>query len=362
MQKASQFILLAISALLLAAIVSGCGSAGTITPTPLEPPPASTLFPTLRADGGAVGAMRSTTRRAAKASRTLRRQLEAKAIQSGSVNVYFFSEPAAGKDWNASKDPLDIANATVTANGLRAAYSAYADDGYMQIYLAAVPAEGKTMAAGTQLTTDSVNHWSPAIAPSGSMVAYIVSGGETKDRLCVVATTAGSVPSCLNIAGFAPQNYAHPAWAPDGTIVVEAWDCDSDCSETEVVDNIFSVSPDGSGLTQITDNAGDGSYDEAATVSSDGKYMAVSRYNSATDDYQIYVYNLSTGARSEALTSGGYAFDPLFVGPDKIVYVWENNEVNDYARLYVMDSTGANNTAISPDIADSYFDDDFYGY
>ncbi len=295
-------------------------------------------------------------------SRSLRREIEARAIMSGGVNVYAWSEPAVGKSWKVTPEPLDIGNVNLSADGTKAAFSGYSDDDYIHIYLATVPAQGQPGNA-VQLTTDTVNHWNPSISPDGTQVAYVVSGTESGDQLCLIST-AGGAPHCLSVAGFAPSWYGHPSWTPDGKIVVEAWDCYHDCLEGEIPDNIYLVNTDGTGLTRLTDNTGNWAYDEAPSVSSDGTMMAVTRWDDAVAHGEIYVINMSTKARTGPLTNGtatgGDSEDPLFVG-NKIVYVSEQGSDSSF-RLYVMNADGSNPTPITTDTSDNYFDYDYYGY
>lgn len=267
-----------------------------------------------------------------------------------------------GMDRKVSTAAGEIYSVHMMANGTKGVFNAPVGD-YVQLFLATVPAQGQTASDAVQITTDNNDHWYPQLSPDGTQVVY-VQGSEGHDRLCLVSASGGT-PNCLTIAGFDPTWYETPTIAPNGKIVVEAYNCVSGCAEGQIIDNIFEINADGSGTPrQITNN--DGSiytYYETPSLSSDGATMVVSRYVDAEGSYQeIYLFDMASRERTGPLTNGqvtgGDSYDPLFVG-DKIVYASEtDNDSN--SRLYVMDKTGANATAITPDTYDNYFDDDYW--
>lgn len=354
MRKGLPIVLLLLSVLFLATVLSGCDSTPWVTPS-------GAAFASLRNDGLSAPQPLGARRAARRAAKMNPRAARPRVVEPGGVNIYVWSEPALGAERKVTPESGDINSVHLSADGTKGVFAAYSTDGYYQIYLGTVPAEGQITADPVQITTDPVDHWSPQISPSGTQVVYEVENPETNDQLCLVSTSGGA-PSCLTIPGFAPTYYATPAWTPSGKIIVEAWDCDSGCVEGEIIDNIFIVNTDGSGLTQVTSNTGDGSYDEAPSVSADGTKVATAWYSG--DSYtEIYVTDINTGARTGPLThgdvTGGDSYDPQFVGNDQIVYVSEQEADNSY-RLYVMPATGGTATAISPDTADNYFDYDYY--
>ena len=101
----------------------------------------------------------------------------------------------------------------------------------------------------------------------------------------------------------------------DGKIVFEAWGGPLNS------DDIFMVNADGSGLTQITNNAGTKNYDECPWVNSAGTEMVFDTWNDTTQYYEIAKINLSTKQRF-TLTSGTQtdAWDPLSTSGG-VVYV-----------------------------------------
>jgi hypothetical protein len=328
---------------LLGAGMSGCGSSGTaaFTPTPTPTPPTPTPTPTpsnainvftfLRADDGvsssAVPMAQQQPHAAHHAWKVAHASNQQGAVtaDSGPVNIYvwpgwitkegFFD---LGTERKITGTAAAYSSVHLSLNGSSMVYSAQVN-GYSQIFTNTVPAEGETAGAPLQLTTDVEQHWLPHLSADGTKVAFTkfdpTSNG---DVVCVINNVAESTENCLNFSATTPMlrgaNLWHASWAPDGKIFFEAW------GGPFRSDEIFSVNPDGSSLTKITNNAGSKNYDECPSVSSDGTAMAVDTWNDTTQYHEVGVIDLNTKQRA-TITRGTHAdaWDPLF---SKYTLVW----------------------------------------
>lgn len=354
MKKVLLFSLVAVSLVLLVASLSGCGSSGTagFTPKPIPvptptPTPSNAVndFSFLRADGSVSGSaismtglQRQAVRRAAKVTHASNQQA-ALTGDSGPVNIYVWPGWMSGGYWNLGTERKITGSSGaysavhVSLNGTDLVYSAPVN-GYNQIFTTKVPDAGQALGEPLQLTTDIEQHWVPHISADGSRVVFTkFDPASSGDVVCTLNNTAGAAENCLDFSSTTPMlrgaNMWHASWAPDGKIFFEAWGGPFNSDE------IFMVNADGSGLTQITNNAGSKNYDECPSVSSDGAGMAVDTWNDTTQHYEVGVIDLKTKQRA-TITAGTQtdAWDPLF---SKYALVWvSGGDKRQSLELWVM--------------------------
>jgi len=112
-------------------------------------------------------------------------------------------------------------------------------------------------------------------------------------------------------------------------------------SNPEVESNIYSVSPDGSSLTQLTFNNSTFLYKSA--VSPDGKKLA---YSGTVDgNVEIFVMDLATYEKKRLTTNSSYDNEPCFT-PDSSKIIFSSNRDGNF-ELYLMDADGANQTRLT---------------
>ncbi len=208
--------------------------------------------------------------------------------------------------------------------------------GYNQIFTNTVPADGLMAGQPLQLTGDAEHHWLPHISPDGSKIAFTKFESDSNgDLVCVINNAAGAHETCLDFSSTTPvlkgANIWHASWVNNGKIVFEAW------GGPLTSDEIFTVNPDGSGLAQITSNAGTNNYDECPSISNDGTWMVVDTWNDTTQYYEINEINFNTKERM-TYTSGtfthGDAWDPLNT---YYTTVWVSQLDSDHSpQLYYM--------------------------
>ena len=312
--------------LILLAVGTGCGSTGASssgippTPTPVgQPaPPATDLgFAFLRNDSSVMTIspqQRQADRIAAKLSHGYQ---GASTVDPVPANIYVWPFTVGKNGWwfgserKITAQPAAYTSVHLSLNGITIVFSETVRN-YNQIFISRV-VEGKTLWEPTQLTTDTENHWIPHISADGSKVVFTKSDPNSSgDVVCVINNTARATEDCLDFSSTTPvlkgAKIWHASWSPQGKIVFEAWDGPLSSDE------IFMVNVDGSGLTQITNNAGTQNYDECPSIFGDGKWMAVDTWNNETQYFEIMEINLDSKER-RAIASGEYmhadAWDPL---------------------------------------------------
>lgn len=143
-------------------------------------------------------------------------------------------------------------------------YSAVVN-GFNQLFVGKAPTIGR-MPDAVQITTDLEHHWLPHVSEGGAKIAFTkfdpTSNG---DVVCVMQTVGDPAERCLDFGATEPRlrggNLSHASWSGSDRIYFEAW------GGPLPSDEIFSVKLDGTGLTQISQNAGTAYHDEAPSVS-----------------------------------------------------------------------------------------------
>lgn len=342
MKKVLLLLTMALSVWLLTASVSGCGGSGTTgvlptpnpTPTPTPTPTALTpTFASLRADGTTIWRPVQMTPRQLQTARRRAKTAHAASPQGAIivhpdlVNIYIWPSRINNSgffEWGSERKITNIGggytSVHLSLNKSSIVFSAIVN-GFNQVFAGTVPAEGKTLEEPAQLTTYPEQHWVPHISADGSQVVFTkFDPSSNGDVVCVIDNAAGAVENCLDFSSTTPvlkgADLWHASWTPDGKIVFEAWDGPLPSDE------IFLVNADGSGLTQITNNAGTKNYDECPSVSKDGIWLAVDTWNDTTKHYDIEEINLNTKERSTFVSGQALladAWDPLFT--EEIVWV-----------------------------------------
>ena len=178
----------------------------------------------------------------------------------------------------------------------------------------------------------------PHISDDGSKVVFTkIDPNSAGDVVCFIKNNVGATENCLDFSSSTPvlkgANLWHASWAPHDSIVFEAW------GGPLTSDEIFMANEDGTGLTQITNNAGTNNYDECPSVSSDGARLVVDTWNDSAQHYEIALIDLNTKQRASIGTTPygvagvGDAWDPLYT----LSIVWVSQLKNDPSEeLYFM--------------------------
>jgi Tol biopolymer transport system component len=192
-------------------------------------------------------------------------------------------------------------------DGKKIAYTATGTGGIADIFV--IPAKG---GAATQVTTtDDHSEADPAYSPDGTRIAYTRSGCEISHGggSCVYvmsATGAGQtnltpedrVPGCDNSPGYYFDGASKsPSWSPDGAKIAFAGPLD--CHISSIGSDIWVMSANGSGKTNLTHD--DGTNDVEPAFSPDGTQIAFARnlHSGPTD-----IHILSGSAVTQVSTGG----------------------------------------------------------
>jgi Tol biopolymer transport system component len=335
--------------------LSGCGSNGPLVKTPVTPSPTPTPTPSsakpafafLRTDGDpGTHAARTplqehqAARRAAKIADAARRQAPMSA-DSGAANIYVYPYWIDGEgylhfgtEYKVTDHASAYTSVDLSLNHTSIVTSAIVD-GYNQIFTGTIAGGGTTTVEFMQLTTDPEHHWLPHASADGSRVVFTkfdpISSG---DVLCLMDNAVGAIEKCLDFSStnssLSGARMWHASWTPDGKIVFEAW------GGPLQSDEIFMVNPDGSGVTQITDNAGTSNYDECPSMFEEGTWMLVDTWNDITNSYDIEIINLDTKERRTIISAkyeGADGWDPLFA--ETILWV-SQHKTDPSEQLYMM--------------------------
>ncbi len=316
---------------LLVASMTGCGSSSvtavvppsTTTPTITPAPQQSQitdihLFAFLRTDGSTSGGpapmsqqQLQAARRAAKINYAMNRETAITVDPAVNVYVWAFGNrqgwlPVTERKITGS--PGAYTSVHLSANDSSVVFSTVVN-GYNQIFTGTVPAEGQTMAQPIQLTSDMEHHRVPHVSSDGSKVVFTKFDATSNgDVVCVINNSIGASEACLDFSATTPvlkgANIWHASWSPNGKLFFEAWGGPLNS------DDIFMVNADGSGLTQITNNAGTKNYDECPSVYSNGTWMVVDTWNDTNQSYNITTIDLNSKQR-QTISENGYSWDPL---------------------------------------------------
>lgn len=225
------------------------------------------------------------------------------------------------------KDPTDLLWADETHLLLRG------DDGYLSY----------DVAHNATFLAPAAYRIAPAIVRGGSAYGEYPSGTLVRSTLSGSTRRLVKVPYCQ---GKDTDAYEYLQALPDGSGAVFAGDC-------VAPHDVFSVAPDGSGLSHLTSTTQD-ELDPA--VSPDGTRLAFTRVDSADCvgcNHQIWTSNLA-GADARTVTLPSQNLNPILqddrasFSPDgaKLVFTRWNSSVSDQAYLHVASARGGVATSL----------------
>jgi TolB protein len=186
--------------------------------------------------------------------------------------------------------------------------SSRAGPGKYQLY----SAERSNLAQFTKLSADTASASEPAFAPDGSRIAFVALRDGNAEIYVMNADGSGSTRVTND-----PLTDGRPSFTPDGqTIVFHS-------SRTAGKQQIWSVSVDGTGLTQLTRD----SVNASPTVSPDGQIIAY--VSTRNKDSEIWLMGKDgTNQRQFTRAPQSRETEPRFLRDGTLAYLVERREGN----------------------------------
>jgi Tol biopolymer transport system component len=199
---------------------------------------------------------------------------------------------------------------------------------------------------GAGIDTD---HLEPSWSPDGSRIVYHnFDVGNRDSVICVMnadgtgGTSITNLPDPIDLK----VGCVEPAWSPQGSLIAYASDDSRDYSP-DIGDpvglDLFVMSPDGTGKTQLTSCVMPGS-NEYPAWSPDGSKIAFA--NDEVGNYEIYVMNADASDRIRVTNNPGKDTKPAWSSEGKIAFVSDRDGNNE---IYVINPDGTGETRLTSD-------------
>ena len=204
----------------------------------------------------------------------------------------------------------------------------------------------------TRLTDNSAGDWRPRWSPDGQLIVF-VSDRDDPDpnddhRISNIYVMSADGSGVTRLTDNSAGDDWGPRWSPDGQLIVFVSDRDDpDPNDDHRISNIYVMSADGSGVTQLTDNSAS---DALPIWSPDGRWIAF--ISNRDGDYEIYVMN-ANGSGATQLTDNS-AFDiPYAWSPDGRWIAFASDLDGD-RELYLVRPDGSGLTKLTDNDSNDY--------
>jgi TolB protein len=127
---------------------------------------------------------------------------------------------------------------------------------------------------------------SPSFSPDGKSIAFVRTINESKVALFTVRTSGRGLEQ---LTPWSRGVAAKVDWSPDGSLIVFS-SPNFNPGPKGVSSNVYTIHPDGTGLTQLTHDTGGKVHDGAGSFSPDGTKIVY--INNSTGAFQLYVMNV----------------------------------------------------------------------
>jgi Tol biopolymer transport system component len=211
-------------------------------------------------------------------------------------------------------------------DGSKIAFASNRAGNNFEIYV--MKPDGTGLTNLTQTVDPNINELSPAWAPDGSKIAYRRDFGSDDHRIWVM--NANGTGQTQVTPG--PRDY-WPAWSPDGAKIAFSH-----------LNAIYTMNPDGTGLTPLTTVPVDGR-DSEPDWSPNGTAIAFDRYP-ASGSANIWKVN-ADGSGQQQLTTGGAVFPSWSPDGTKIAFSRRSSNGFYADDIFVMNADGTGQVDIT---------------
>ena len=251
------------------------------------------------------------------------------------------SSSAADLSGDRLEAALQVPITTTASVSAEISRIAFSDCSVAQCALFVMNADGSGV---QQLTTGSARY--PAWSPDGRKLAYFsvlscALGGSCLDEIYVVNADGSDPVRLTHVTDQGSAAYLG-SWSPDGQKIVFAIH-ERNSSGMTTRGRLYTMNPDGSGITQLT--SADGYLDSQPAWSPDGARIAfVSTRDGGIP--ALYIMN-ADGSNQTRLTSGGFDILPRWAPDGSRLLFSRAAGVGSFYQLYFIDPDGSNLLALT---------------
>lgn len=206
---------------------------------------------------------------------------------------------------------------------------------------------GRTSEPPAEVTSDasSASSGPATTSPPAVHIGPLTFMREDLDGQWQTWVACGDLAEAIQVTDVSARDSAYPVWSPDGSrIAFDSNRDDPNPDDDTVINDVFTMQPDGAGLIRLTDGVG---FHTDPAYSPDGSLIAFASDRGRYPEKQgIYVMNAADGSQVRRVTSlppaASLDYVPRF-SPDgtRLVFTREVDEASSDAALYVVNLDGS---------------------
>ncbi len=211
---------------------------------------------------------------------------------------------------------------------------------------------GQTSEPGTEVASDASSTAPATTSPASMQIGPLTFMREDSDGNWQTWVACEDLAEATQVTDVEARDSAYPVWSPDGSrIAFDTNRDDPNPGDDTVINDVFTMEPDGGGAIRLTDGAG---FHTDPAYSPDGSLIAFASDRGRYPEKQgIYVMNATDGSRVRRVTSlppkASTDYAPRF-SPDgtRLVFTRDVDEASETGALYVVNLDGSGLRKITP--------------
>lgn len=204
---------------------------------------------------------------------------------------------------------------------------------------------GGTGDPATEVPSDASSTVPATTSPASMQIGPLTFMHDDPDGSVQTWVACGDLAEAIQVTDVEARDSAYPVWSPDGSrIAFDSNRDDPDPDDDTVINDVFTMDPDGGGVIRLTDGAG---FHTDPAYSPDGSLIAFSSDRGHYPEKQgIYVMNATDGSQVRRVTSlpaaASVDYAPRF-SPDgsRLVFTREVDDASSDGALYVVKLDGS---------------------